>query len=171
MDNKFMFLIGLLGAVLLIVYNNFILDLIAGTRVDFLTILFRIISSTIFIILLFIFYSYLLREDKKNILLFWIVIVITFLVIELLKNLFKVPRPIGVISESGYSFPSRHAALLFASFVIMKIRYMKYKWVFLSAAILITFSRLYLGVHYLGDLLVGGFLGYYIAVFIDKKWK
>ena len=165
-----MFLLGLLGAVLLMIYNSFIMELIGGMRVDFLTIFFRIISSIIFIILLFVFYSYLLKK-KRNIILFWISIIIIFLVIEILKNIFKMPRPIGIIEETGYGFPSRHAALAFASFVIMSLRYMKYKWVFLGIAILVTFSRLYLGVHYLGDLIVGGFLGYYMAVFIDKKWK
>lgn len=170
MDNKFIFLLGLLGAVLLIIYNSFIMGLMAGLRVDSLTIFFKIISSTIFIILLFLFYSYLLKE-KRNIILFWISIVLVYLVIELLKNIFKVSRPIGIVEETGYSFPSRHAALAFASFVIMNLRYMKYKWAFLSVAILITFSRLYLGVHYLGDLIIGGAIGYYMAVFIDKKWK
>ena len=164
-----MFLLGLLGAVLLIVYNNFIIELIAGIRIDSLTIFFKVISSTIFIILLFLFYSYLLKE-KKNIVLFLISIILIYLVIELLKNIFKVPRPIGA-DETGYSFPSRHAALAFGTFVIMNLRYMKYKWAFLSVAILITFSRLYLGVHYLGDLIIGGAIGYYMAVFIDKKWK
>lgn len=170
MDNKFIFLLGLLGAVLLIIYNNFILELISGMRVDFLTIFFEIISSTIFIVLLFVFYSYLLKE-KRNIILFWISTIVVFLIIEVLKNIFKIPRPIGIVEEIGYGFPSRHAALAFASFVIMKLRYMKYKWIFLGVAVLITFSRLYLGVHYLGDLIIGGFLGYYIAVFINKKWK
>jgi len=170
MDNKFLFLLGLLGAVLLIIYNSFIMGLIALIRVDFLTVFFRIISSTIFIILLFVFYSYLLKE-KKNIVLFWITIIIIFLVIEVLKNIFKISRPIGIVEETGYSFPSRHAALAFGSFAIMNLRYMKYKWAFLGVAILITFSRLYLGVHYLGDLIIGAAIGYYMAVFIDKKWK
>ena len=170
MDNKFLFLLGLLGAVLLIIYNSFIMGLIALIRVDFLTIFFRIISSSIFIVLLFVFYSYLLKE-KRNIVLFWITIIIIFLVIEVLKNIFKMPRPIGIVEETGYGFPSRHAALAFGSFVIMQMRYMKYKWAFLLVAILITFSRLYLGVHYLADLIVGGAIGYYMAFFIDKKWK
>ena len=170
MDNKFLFLLGFFGAALLIIYNNFIIELTAGIRADFLTIFFKIISSSIFIVLLFVFYSYLLKE-KKNIVLFWISAIIIFLVVEFLKNIFKIPRPIGIVEETGYGFPSRHAALAFGSFAIMNLRYIKHKWAFLLVAILITFSRLYLGVHYLGDLIVGGAIGYYMAFFIDKKWK
>jgi len=169
MNNKFIFLISILVAVMILIYNNTILELVSLMRFSSLTVFMKVITSFIFIFLLFLVYSFLLKE-KKNIILLWITVVISYLINFILKNIFRLQRPVGIITESGYSFPSTHAAVMFASFAVMSFRF-KYKWIFFLIAILITFSRLYLGVHYLGDLIVGGLIGYFIGVYISKKWK
>ncbi|HBW85462.1 MAG TPA: hypothetical protein DEF82_01575 [Crocinitomicaceae bacterium] len=42
-------------------------------------------------------------------------------------------------------------------------------------AIFVMYSRIYLGVHYLSDILCGAFLGFSIAFFVNKftlsKWR
>jgi undecaprenyl-diphosphatase len=62
-----------------------------------------------------------------------------------------------------YGFISSHAANFFAlamvSGKVFQSRFPKMKYYLLAAAILICFSRLYLGVHYLSDLIAGGFIG------------
>jgi len=37
-------------------------------------------------------------------------------------------------------------------------------------AILIAFSRVYIGVHFPGDVIIGGFLGYFIALMVLTFW-
>ncbi len=82
-----------------------------------------------------------------------------------------------------YGFISAHAANFFG-ICMLSIFHLKskYKWmvpVLISIAIVVSFSRLYLGVHYLSDLFVGALLGTLVAylmyrfVFsnIVKRWQ
>jgi membrane-associated phospholipid phosphatase len=80
-----------------------------------------------------------------------------------------VPGPDQTLTE-GYSFPSGHAQ---ASGVIgwtsmhgyRKTRRSVFKYAGISVLILVPLSRIYLGQHYLTDVLAGAILGYVIAYF------
>ncbi|MGD9909284.1 MAG: phosphatase PAP2 family protein [Candidatus Izemoplasmatales bacterium] len=87
-----------------------------------------------------------------------------------IKILVSRPRPYVVDSNvqnirpdtaTGYAFPSGHtqgAATLFTSFAI----WLKKNWISVSATVIIVMvalSRMYLGAHYLSDVIVGGLLG------------
>lgn len=86
-----------------------------------------------------------------------------------LKVLFALPRPtdpIALVTIDSFSFPSGHSAVSFAvyGFLIFLALHRKASTTQKAAAaflavliLLIGFSRLYLGVHYLSDVL-GGFL-------------
>lgn len=65
----------------------------------------------------------------------------------------------------AYGFPSCHAANSFAlaTFMIMTERKMRFVLFIFAWAFLNSYSRLYLGVHYFGDLIVGAILGSIIA--------
>lgn len=88
----------------------------------------------------------------------------------LLKNIFIRPRPIGInmIQESGYSFPSGHSMTAVAVYGLLiyfvynsKIN-SKLKLILICLSclclIFIPISRVYLGVHYFSDILVGAFI-------------
>lgn len=88
----------------------------------------------------------------------------------LLKFIFGRERPLlPLIEVSGYSFPSGHAlnSLVFYGLVICMIQiYVNSKWVktafTIVLALLITaigISRVYLGVHYLTDIIAGFCIG------------
>jgi membrane-associated phospholipid phosphatase/4-amino-4-deoxy-L-arabinose transferase-like glycosyltransferase len=57
------------------------------------------------------------------------------------------------------SMPSSHAANWFAATMILFIYYRRSVWFMLPAALVVSFSRIYNGVHYPSDVLVGAILG------------
>ena len=91
---------------------------------------------------------------------------------SLLKPLVERPRPtwnkdIGTLVHTvdgyrggHYGFPSSHAANTFcvAVFLILILRKPWTRWLLLWAAV-VSYSRIYLGVHYPGDVLTGAALG------------
>lgn len=95
----------------------------------------------------------------------------------LLKNLIARARPYEVIEGLSYlvrkpidySFPSGHTGSSFAAAVVLFLSFpKKYSVWFLVLAFLIGFSRLYVGVHYPSDVLVGALIGTLAAVFVYR---
>lgn len=102
----------------------------------------------------------------------------------ILKNIFLRPRPCDVNTAinlliprpSGYSFPSGHTSASFAAVSALYFSGENKIWkAALALAILISFSRMYLYVHYptdvLGGILVGIFCGYVGKACFDKICK
>ncbi len=73
-----------------------------------------------------------------------------------------------------YSFVSSHATNSFAVATILWLLIgKKYKWIglFFAWATVFSFTRVYLGVHYPGDILAGALLGSLIAIGVYKVSK
>lgn len=92
-----------------------------------------------------------------------------FLVLPI-KELVHRPRPeASLLAISGYSFPSDHAAvalLFFGLLLILVIPWLKQKasrWLLIGfssvAVAFISFTRVYLGVHWFSDIIGGWLLG------------
>ena len=104
---------------------------------------------------------------------------------KVVKHLIQRERPteeIRLIEESGFSFPSGHSAvsMIFYGFMIYLVsKYIKNKYlklfftILLSALImLIGLSRVYLGVHYITDVLGGFLIGVmFLIVYISAYQK
>lgn len=100
----------------------------------------------------------------------------------ILKKIFQRPRPfmrealatVALAQTLGYAFPSLHATFCFtvwpflAKIFKFKNRLIAKLWWLVSIITIITivFSRLYVGVHYASDILVGGILGFLVG----KTW-
>ena len=100
------------------------------------------------------------------------------LIVEILKHLFGRPRPalfdsegfrIGPTFTSGYdAFPSGHAGSSFAFAYILSKLFPKKGYIFYGGAIIISFSRVYLDVHYASDIYAGGIVGIISGMVVYK---
>ena len=98
---------------------------------------------------------------------------------SVLKFIFMRPRPF-MVDESivnlrpetagGYSMPSGHAqsasTLFFGAYQFLKKRFLLIVAVIIT--VLVSISRMYIGVHYLSDVVVGSLLGILVTYFLYK---
>ena len=124
--------------------------------------------------------------DKRNRLQLALLIPIVIILIDqsgvLIKKLILRPRPWAVlesdqifhlVSKKGknYSFPSNHAANISGLAIVFSSIYSKYKYIFWTIAMTVIFSRVYIGVHYPLDVLVGWLLGSTYGLIVIKIWS
>lgn len=98
---------------------------------------------------------------------------ISFLVNELAKNLFALPRPfeidprVGLIFIKGHGFPSGavQSATLYSGLLISNLKNKKLAWIFsINIVFWLALSRVYLGVHFFSDLIGGFFIGFLLVL-------
>ena len=76
-----------------------------------------------------------------------------------------------LVSKGGkWSMPSNHAANIFSLATVLSYFYTSFKPSLYLLAIIIAFSRVYVGVHFPGDVIVGGLIGYFIALTVLTFW-
>lgn len=120
-----------------------------------------------------------IKISKKKGLLFAITILTTGALIKILKEIFQRVRPEGLIAETGFSMPSGHATLAVVFFGLGAYLFInkkhKIKTIITTSLIvlLIAFTRVYLRVHWLTDVIAGLFLGgiiLLVSIIIYKKF-
>jgi undecaprenyl-diphosphatase len=133
-------------------------------------------------VLLFIM---MLLSEKKKLKEFYVVLFTTSLAMVTtfaLKHLLHVPRPEHMlVATDNYRFPSGHATM--ASVVMCLGIHYAHLYVknvytrnllcvlFVSWYVLVSYSRLYLQVHYPIDVIAGGIIGYLATVIVLHAFK
>lgn len=128
-------------------------------------------SQVVLIVALAVTVLFWIWDWKRYILPFWVSLSGSYLVTFLGKIVIHRQRPpeIGVYNEAFYSFPSGHAAAATAVYGFIAYSVIRHVWTwrnrlnlsFLAIVLIfaIGFSRLYLGVHFISDILGGYLLG------------
>lgn len=166
-----------------------ILTFLVEKRSGFLTTIFSLFSflgNWQFIVLAMVLLVVILIVKKKLSFIAPFILVVggSGLVTFLGKIYFHRPRPLfSVFKETGFSFPSGHATVAVAFFGFLAFMMISLGWakkkslIYTSSAlliILIGFSRMYLGAHYLSDVVVGyvvGLVFLFVSVFLLMKKK
>ncbi|MDQ3048480.1 MAG: phosphatase PAP2 family protein [Bacteroidota bacterium] len=149
-------------------------------------------SHRLFWIPLYLFFFYLVIKHTGR--QFWLVVLAAILLIVLsdqisvhaFKNVFMRYRPchnlliqaqVYVNDGCGgqYGFISSHAANTFALAMFLSLLF-RSKWKYFTVlvfawAVFVCYSRIYNGVHYPGDLVVGGIVGMGIGIVVFKIYE
>ncbi len=146
-------------------YHSFLLD-------QFF-IRFTYVGDGIFAIVLSVLYLIWFKKNKTGWMLLY-AFLLSGLIAQIGKNLFPSPRPRlffehshilsfidGVTLSNNSSFPSGHTTTAFAvaTVLVLMLKYAQWQWIVLLVALGVGFSRIYLGQHFLGDVLAGMLIG------------
>lgn len=143
------------------------------------TNMFMIVSDIIYLVAVICLLFLIFYKNKKASFLVMLNLILSFFTSTILKLIFRRSRPIGIalVLEHGYSMPSSHAFVSTAFFGF--IAYFIYKnfekgklrtfllMFFMFYIFMIGLSRVYLGVHYASDVLLGFSTGLiYLVIFV-----
>lgn len=170
----FLLILGLL-------FDKEISIFITGNRINYLNDLMIWLSyfGTALFVLVFMTSLFMWQERKRNwILPLWASLAISMAIIFLLKTIIIRPRPFEVIeaikalqNANLSSFPSGHTTAVFSTLAILDKEFPKFKWFWLLFSCLVAFSRIYLGLHYLTDVVTAALIGFTISLIITKNHK
>ena len=98
---------------------------------------------------------------------------------QLLKPLIERARPCQIMENinllvncgAGFSMPSSHAANAFGQAAIFGLLFKKVRIPIVILAVFVASSRVFVGVHFVSDILIGAVLGIFVGVILMLLFK
>lgn len=159
----------------------FFIDLMKNIRSDFLDNIFTniIFQKSMYMWIILIIVLICIKKTRKLGIVAGIALVVTLIIGEvILKNVIDRARPfitynldVIVKKPTSFSFPSGSTALSFAVFGAFLFNKNKCSIGIGIFALIIAFSRIYLGLHYFLDVMGGMVLGIVLAYLVDRVVK
>ncbi len=193
MNKKWLYSIILAVTLLSFFYDKQISMAVAQNRTVLLDNLALWFTSPLTIIIIFLLMTtlFLWEEHKRKwVIPLWSSIAASTVITIFLKFFIQRTRPfetltLPLVQGADYtfsfwntSFPSLHTAAVFSLVPVLDKEFPKLKWFWITLALLISSSRIYLGVHYLSDVLAACLIGLLVGqgiILLEKrcsfKWK
>ena len=154
---------------------------------DYIMIFFTLIGNGFFIvpivglILIFTVYKLNLKPALNDLIIFIVILIFGGIIIQILKNIFDLARPLKEFSEiinnnslkvnvllaplKDYGFPSGHTYTAFTAATFLNDIFKNKKigfFLFLIAGF-VGISRIYVGAHFFTDVIGGGIIGFFYS--------
>lgn len=132
-----------------------------------------------FYIVIPLLFVYIFLRNRKNTFPFLAAAVALYVLTDIIKFIVKEPRPclnpdlswINVVGcEGSYSFPSNHATTLTGLYLFVN-NYKYIRTLYIAWLAVILFGRVYLGAHYLTDVIAGVAIGLIVgyAIYSNRE--
>lgn len=165
------FSVGVVALIISFFFDNLFLNFMESIRNPVFSYILNWASHAISLVfVMLIMTSLFMWEEKKRdwIIPTWIAFFTTLIVSSLLKLIVARERPgeylVPILGWKTFAFPSSHAAVCFSLVAVFDRVYPMLKWFWVLFALVVAFSRLYLGEHFLSDVIAGGLIGFAIGL-------
>lgn len=143
--------------------------------IDFLMVLFSTVAEFGAIYIVISLCLFIFKKDRKQAIVILVSLLLSVVFCHVLKDIFDRTRPfielgidIIVSPPLGSSFPSAHSSTAFTFAAVMVWFYGKRSpWLAISSVVLadfVAFSRIWLCVHYVSDVVAGSLFGITVGV-------